>query len=123
MTGETEALEARLLTRIAARQGEEVAERMRAALERDRAQAARTRHAHCHWTYRHGRYVSPWYWPTRADAEHASRSMITDIRFTEAPEVYAVHADPCTCPTDDPGPTAYEVTYQKGSTDGTSGDQ
>ena len=52
---------------------------------------------HCHWTYRHGNYVSPWFWPTREDAEHASRSLIPDPRVPEDPEVYQVHGAHCAC--------------------------
>lgn len=52
-------------------------------------------HRHCHWTYEHGRYRSPWYWPTRADAEHASRALPAD--GAEAPRIIPVHAAHCTC--------------------------
>ncbi len=54
-------------------------------------------HDHCHFTYRHGNYISPWFWPTRTDAEHASRSLVPDPRVPEAPEVYQVHGAHCAC--------------------------
>lgn len=54
-------------------------------------------HDHCHWGYRHGAYVSPWFWPTRQEAEHASGALSTGPGVTLAPEVYPVHANPCTC--------------------------
>jgi len=53
-------------------------------------------HAHCHFTYEHGRYRSPWFWPTRADAEHASRAFTTPGTDGE-PRVFAVHTARCTC--------------------------
>lgn len=52
---------------------------------------------HCHFTYRHGNYESPWFWPTRADAEQASLTFVPDPRVTEDPEVYATHAAGCAC--------------------------
>jgi len=54
-------------------------------------------HTHCHWTYRYRDYVSPWFWPTREDAEHASGVLSIHLGVTVVPEVYPVHADPCTC--------------------------
>lgn len=50
----------------------------------------------CHWTYRLGQYRSPWYWPTRQDAERAADCLPAPANPT-APEVYQVHADGCTC--------------------------
>jgi hypothetical protein len=54
-------------------------------------------HPHCHWTYRHGNYESPWFWPTREEAEQASRVLMLDPRVTEAPEIHATHAPNCAC--------------------------
>lgn len=56
-------------------------------------------HRHCHFTYRYGGYESPWFWPTREDAVHASRVLLTDPRVTEDPEVYQVHGANCACAT------------------------
>jgi hypothetical protein len=54
-------------------------------------------HTHCHFSYRRGNYVSPWFWPTRDDAEHAGRTMADDPRVTEQYEVYQVHGARCAC--------------------------
>ncbi len=60
--------------------------------------AARTAHRekHCHWTYTQGGYRSPWFWPTRVDAEHASQSL--PAKGGPEPEVFVVHGTECTCP-------------------------
>lgn len=50
---------------------------------------------HCHWTYRHGNYVSPWYWPDRASAEHASGALRSP--GPPEPEIYQVHGTKCAC--------------------------
>jgi hypothetical protein len=53
------------------------------------------RERHCHWTYTQGGYRSPWFWPTRADAEQASKSL--PAPGGPEPEVFAVHGTRCAC--------------------------
>ena len=53
-------------------------------------------HQHCHWTYEQGPYRSPWYWPTHADAEHASRTFPA-VGADGEPRIFAVHAAHCMC--------------------------
>jgi hypothetical protein len=63
-----------------------------------RAEEHRAAHAaHCHWTYEDGAYRSPWFWPTRADAEQASRTLPSALLGDGGPRVFAVHAAHCMC--------------------------
>lgn len=54
-------------------------------------------HRHCHFTYRNGEYVSPWFWPTREDAEHASHTFVPDLQYPSQSEIYQVHGADCVC--------------------------
>ena len=51
---------------------------------------------HCHWTWERGSYRSPWFWPTQADAEHASGAL-GELGGEGQPRVFAVHTAPCAC--------------------------
>ena len=63
-------------------------------------------HRHCHFTYRNGGYVSPWFWPTYETAEHASRTFVPDPRAPEESEIYQVHGADCVCATVEEGTPA-----------------
>ena len=52
---------------------------------------------HCHFTYEHGKYRSPCFWPTRADAEHASLALMLPVGSPEGITVFQVHTAQCTC--------------------------
>jgi hypothetical protein len=57
---------------------------------------------HCHWTYTLGRYRSPWYWGSQAEAREAAG----EPRDGLTPAVFQVHAADCRCtpptPQEDP---------------------
>jgi hypothetical protein len=73
------------------------------AKARENAAARAAQAPHCHWTWERGSYRSPWFWPTQADAEHASQ-VFPALGAEGEPRVFAIHTQHCMCPEEEEVP-------------------